>query len=141
MTVKWNDTLILEIEKAVMRGIVSGAEGVQDEATSLILEGEKTGRIYRRRGVTHQASAPGESPASDTGALVKSSRIIYNTTALTAQVNWSTDYSARLEFGFMGVDSLGRNYDQAPRPYARPALANRQQFIVDEVVAEIRKVL
>jgi hypothetical protein len=28
-----------------------------------------SGRIYRRRGVTHQASAPGEPPAPDTGAL------------------------------------------------------------------------
>lgn len=28
----------------------------------------------------------------------------------------------RLEYGFSGVDSLGRSYHQAPRPHFRPAL-------------------
>lgn len=31
----------------------------------------------------------------------------------------------RLEFGFVGTDSLGRTYDQAPRPHVGPAV---QQF-------------
>ena len=33
-----------------------------------------TGRVYRRGGVTHRASAKGEAPKPDTGALVKSVR-------------------------------------------------------------------
>lgn len=40
------------------------------EATQIrLLSQHGTGRIYRRRGVTHQASAPGEPPAVDTGLL------------------------------------------------------------------------
>lgn len=29
----------------------------------------------------------------------------------------------RLEYGFVGTDSLGRHYNQAPRPHIRPAIA------------------
>jgi HK97 gp10 family phage protein len=30
-------------------------------------------------------------------------------------------YARRIELGFIGVDSLGRHYHQAPQPYMRPA--------------------
>lgn len=30
-------------------------------------------------------------------------------------------YARRIELGFIGVDSLGRHYHQAPEPYMRPA--------------------
>jgi len=41
-----------------------------------------------------------------------------------ASVDIGTDvvYAARIEFGFVGADSLGRNYHQGARPYLRPAL-------------------
>lgn len=32
-----------------------------------------------------------------------------------------TPYAARIEFGFVGADSLGRVYNQAPNPYMRSA--------------------
>ncbi len=35
-------------------------------------------------------------------------------------------YARRIEFGFVGVDSLGRHYNQAPRPYMRPAYDSRK---------------
>lgn len=36
-------------------------------------------------------------------------------------------YSHRLEYGFVGTDSLGRKYHQAAQPYMRPAFEARQQ--------------
>lgn len=36
-------------------------------------------------------------------------------------------YARRLEFGFIGVDSLGRHYHQPPYPYMRPAYDSQQQ--------------
>lgn len=36
------------------------------------MRGRKTGRIYKRGGTVHQASAPGEAPAIDKGTLVNS---------------------------------------------------------------------
>lgn len=39
------------------------------------------------------------------------------------------DYWARLEFGFIGTDSRGRNYAQAPQPHIRPVVeALREPF-------------
>jgi hypothetical protein len=40
-------------------------------------------------------------------------------------------YARRIELGFKGADSLGRVYDQAPNPYAKPAF--------EEVIPGIRE--
>ncbi len=42
-------------------------------------------------------------------------------------------YSARLEFGFVGADSLGRVYHQGPRPYMRPAFDSRKDEARDTI--------
>lgn len=51
----------------VIRGI---AYDVRNSAMTAITSGPKTGHTYKRGGVSHQASAPGEAPASDTGDLL-----------------------------------------------------------------------
>ena len=38
----------------------------------LIINPPKTGRVYRIKGIPHQASAPGEAPANRTGRLARS---------------------------------------------------------------------
>ena len=74
----------------------------------------KTGRRYRRgRGRYHQASAPGESPATDTGNLAGSIRTVQGTRRHTAVVTVGAEYAARLEFGDGRV---------APRPFLGPAV-------------------
>lgn len=46
-------------------------------------------------------------------------------------------YARRIEYGFVGRDSLGRNYNQAAQPYMRPAWDAKQeaarQIIEDDV--------
>lgn len=42
---------------------------------------------------------------------------------LLAEVYTRDPQGHRLEFGFIGEDSLGRRYHQSPRPHFRPALA------------------
>jgi hypothetical protein len=45
----------------------------------------------------------------------------------------------RLEFGFVGEDSLGRSYDQAPLPHFGPALddeAPRFEQAVKDAISE-----
>lgn len=44
---------------------------IDSEAKKNIQSGGRSGRIYKRRSVTHQASAPGEYPKTDTGKLVR----------------------------------------------------------------------
>lgn len=43
-------------------------------------------------------------------------------------------YGRRLEFGFTGTDSLGRNYNQPPFPHVQPALP----FIGQTLMAQMR---
>ncbi len=49
-------------------------------------------------------------------------------------------YAARQEFGFVGVDSLGRTYNQPAHPYLRPAFDNKKQKAL-EVFGRALKVL
>lgn len=39
-------------------------------------------------------------------------------------------YAARVEFGFVGKDSLGRNYNQSPKPYLRSILTEKRNEIL-----------
>lgn len=133
MTVKWfGDDILGKVRHAAMRGVIDGTESVIEEGNSMIMDGQKTGRMYRRRGVEHQASAPGEAPASDTGRLVQSARSEYEPADLSGEAIWSTDYAEALEFGTSKM---------APRPYARPALANKKDEITAGINGEIAAVL
>lgn len=50
-------------------------------------------------------------------------------------------YARRIEYGFVGTDSLGRHYNQAPQPYMRPAFDTKQdearQAIKDSIYQEL----
>jgi len=134
MSVKWNDAALrARVERATMRGVVRVTEAVRNEAIALILNTQKTGRIYTRRGVTHQASAPGEPPASNTGRLVNSIQTVYDTKNLTGTVGTSVEYGGYLEFGTQTIE---------PRPFLRPALATHRRslsrIIKDEIARELR---
>lgn len=50
-------------------------------------------------------------------------------------------YGRRLEYGFMGTDSLGREYHQAPTPYLRPAFRTKRAEAIETVQAGIRDVI
>ena len=45
-----------------------------------------------------------------------------------ADNKWGFDpaYARRIEYGFVGQDSLGRTYNQAAQPYMRPAFDSKQ---------------
>lgn len=75
----------------------------------------KTGNMYGN----HQASAPGDMPAMDTGNLANSIMVEFEEPTI-AVVYTNVDYSAHLEFGTMRM---------APRPFMTPAAeAVRPEF-------------
>ena len=53
------------LRKVVNRNIRRAGLIVEGEAKQSIQRGTKSGKLYKRRSVVHQASAPGEAPASD----------------------------------------------------------------------------
>lgn len=50
-----------------------------------------------------------------------------------ARAGFGTEYARRVHYGFIGQDSLGRNYNQAAQPYLEDALQESQ----GEVLAEM----
>lgn len=113
------------LAKALQRAGTAAQAAVDDavEATALELRGDivkryqrgaKTGRIYQkykpRR--THQASAPGQAPATDTGRLANS--VVYRRLGLmTAEVSTPVRYGSMLEYGTLRIKA---------RPAWRPAV-------------------
>lgn len=132
MTVRFNASLRAQLRQAAMRGVVRGTEEVRTEAVRLILETAKTGRIYTRGGISHQASAPGEPPATDTGTLVNSITTEYDESKLVGRVVAKAPYAPYLEFGTQTME---------PRPFLRPALANTRKSVEAAIKDEISKVL
>jgi hypothetical protein len=101
------------------------ALAVEANAKLLIQNPPKTGRIYRHGKIEHQASAPWQAPATDTGNLVN--------TALTerkAEADWevgfTAEYAAGLEFGTARI---------LPRPYLRPSVEKHRQGFLDAMSA------
>jgi phage gpG-like protein len=77
-----------------------------------LMQENKTGIVYRRKNQRqHQASAPGEAPAPDTGNLIASIDT-QMTGRTTGMVFTNVEYAAVLEFG-------GKNMQ--PRPFFVPA--------------------
>jgi hypothetical protein len=85
------------------------------------------------------ASSPGEPPHLRSGdyqaSVVSVVAASVSGKSITGRVGSDSPYARRLEFGFVGVDSLGRNYNQAPRPHLRPAL-ERMKRRIGKVIAQ-----
>ena len=96
---------------------------VQSEAIRSIQRGPKTGIRYGR----HTASAPGEPPATDTGALASSIARVSGKPG--AAVGTALEYGKHLEFG---------TTDMKPRPWLFPALESQRKFF-EKRMADIGK--
>jgi HK97 gp10 family phage protein len=133
MSVTWNQAeLMARLRPAMARGVVKGVELIRNAAINSIQQGGKTGRTYRRRGVVHRASAPGEAPASDTGRLVNSITTSYDLEQLSGTVQAGTEYAPWLEFGTAKME---------PRPFMRPALMENAEAVLESIANEIRTAL
>ena len=108
--------------------LVGKVDAVCEETALRVLTGAqeairnppKTGRIYKYGKVSHQASAPGEAPATDTGALAANAKTEQQKPAMW-EILFFQDYAAALEFGTPKM---------LPRPYLRPAVeAVKDRFV------------
>lgn len=107
------------IDKMVDDEVMKAAIDTANIARKSIQRGPKTGRTYNKYNPrrTHQASAAGQAPATDTGALV-SSITQEKTGEAEAIVGSTIVYSKFLEFGTRDIDE---------RPFLRPALKKAQK--------------
>ncbi len=80
-------------------------------------------------GLVPPPSPPGHAPASVSGTLKTRITHEVNKGTMLGRVGAYLPYTARLELGFVGTDVLGRTYNQAPRPFLRPALEKNLEVI------------
>jgi hypothetical protein len=137
MAMVWRqDAIDAKVIAAASRAVVGVALAVVETGNGLIAGPPKTGRIYKKTNPrrTHQASAPGQPPAADLGALMASASVIVpkqgDLFQVTAKANWSTNYARGLELGTDTVD---------PRPYARPSMDVCAPLLVPGMRAELNK--
>jgi phage gpG-like protein len=93
-----------EAQDALARAVTATALDIRRDVIRRHKKGPKTGRVYRRGKREHQASAPGEAPAVDRGALM-SSIYFTQTNRMSATVGSRLAYAYWLEFGSQAVDA------------------------------------
>lgn len=98
------------------------AQSTAQRARNLIRNSPASGHVYEINGVTHQASAPGEPPASFSGALIDSIRYTRITTnpESGADAGSSLGYAKTLEYGGL-ARFQGETVYIEPRPFLQPA--------------------
>jgi len=107
--VKWYDKEVNStVAKKVIDAVKEGCILVEGDAKRIQTPHVKTGRL--RSSITHEVEG------TITGA--------------TGRVGTNVKYARRHELGFVGVDSLGRKYNQKPYPYLRPALHKNEKKIL-----------
>lgn len=122
------------VETAVDQAVMASALEMLTDVRKQIQGPPKTGAIYKRgKGgkISHRASAPGEAPATDTGALV-SSTYITRIGPMTAAIGSRLAYAFHLEFG---------TWKMEPRPSWMPAAERarpRLEARVARVIARAR---
>lgn len=104
-----------KMEAQLSTAVKLSAQDVRNECVKSIQGGSRTGKVYVKRGVQHQASAPGEAPKTDTGRLVSSLgfRMTGKLTALAGSDGIVAEYAKSLEFGTRNM---------AARPFLVPAV-------------------
>lgn len=123
----------LAIEKEIAAGLFASAKKIEGDAKKSILTGQKSGRIYVRGNVTHQSSAPGQAPASDTGRLANSINGEMVKGALESIVRAGSGvvkYARMLEFGTIRM---------AARPFFQPAVESNRKWIMDRMKQAVQR--
>lgn len=140
-----------KIQPDVWVEVADGAMAIRNMAIESIKGGKKSGRTYSttffmrggklfvgqpRKGQnlseTHRASAPGEAPAHDTGALESGIVPSYDASNMTATVHSKTAYGLHLELGTGKI---------APRPFMQPAADDLGPKILANIQAVIKGLL
>jgi len=97
-------------------------------------------QAMNRMGLSLQTKIMARAPV-DTGAYRNSwsTKAVSTGTSIIVVVGTNAPQARRLEYGFVGADSLGRNYSQAAQPHVEPALVEMQQEMIDTLADEILK--
>lgn len=120
----WHDVAVIKAAQGtVVQRMEKAVIVVRDNVKLLSNRGNTTGK---------DPSLPGEPPKKVTGRFFRSvsSRVTADANGnVVGLIGSDVPYQPRLELGFVGTDSRGRVYHQAPRPSFRPALDKSRSVI------------
>ena len=131
------DKLEKDMEVPFQEIVKGGGQLIRTEAIKSIQTGAKSGVMYQKYNPRreHRASAPGQSPASDTGNLVNKI-IVRQKSSDVVSVESNANYSAFLEYGTSKMQ---------PRPFMLPAFEKSKKPILDatfgRVVRKIEEII
>ena len=130
-TLRKFNALDKDLKEPFREVVKGGAQFIRGEAIKSIQTGPKSGRLYEKYNPkrTHRASAPGQSPASDTGNLVRNIKVNQKNKDV-AEVQSNAPYSAFLEFGTSKM---------LPRPFLFPAFEKSKNKIVQAVFNRVKQ--
>jgi len=111
-------------DETIGTALLAGALVLEGYAKAAIANPPKSGKIYMHGKVAHQASAPGEAPATDIGQLYDS--FSTKRDGAEARVDVHSEYAEALEFG---------SSKMAARPYLRPAMDEHKDAIIEAVAS------
>lgn len=127
-----------DLALVISAAVKPGAMSAQLETIGFLVENELkkeyskpgSGRTYTRRGVSHQASAPGEPPAPDTGQLRARIHHVVGRDAVGefVEVGVNDPRAAMLEFGTRHI---------APRPAFRTTTARMAEQVGKALAAGV----
>jgi HK97 gp10 family phage protein len=139
MTVRNADRLIRKLQKlpldaraSIGTALAGSVVTLDSYAKQKIQGGGRGGRVYRRRSVARQSSAPGEFPKSDSGQLVGSLFFKISSDKLRAFFGTKLAYGRYLEFGTSRMQA---------RPWLRPTFKANREKIVERVRAAVQEAL
>jgi len=120
-----------DAERAIGGAVMASALSIDRDAKKRIQRGPKTGRVYQLSNPTrtHQSSAPGQSPATDTGGLVSAQTVKQGPNKLTAHIDNTKEAAKHLEGGTQRM---------APRPFMAPAVEAKKSEFARRVADAIR---
>ena len=123
------DRLAKDMELPFQEVVKGGGQLIRGEAIKSIQTGAKSGVMYQKYNPRreHRASAPGQSPASDTGNLV-SKIIVKQKSRNRVNVESNANYSAYLEYGTSKMQ---------PRPFMLPAFEKSKKPIINAVFKRV----
>jgi hypothetical protein len=119
--------LISNLQKAgdnqLAKMLAEGAFSTENEAKRSIQGHQSAGATYKRRGVMHTASRPGNPPNTDTGNLVNNITVNKIAGGYDVGSRAGAPYGLWLEYGTLRI---------APRPWLRPVFEKVIKQLVEK---------
>ena len=126
--IKNNSSVLLKNIKETELLVEEATEVMAKRMRDSLTSGAKSGRQYYIDGARHTSSAPGQAPASVTGALVRSIKTV--TKKGIGNIFIKKNYAIYLEYGTTKM---------RPRPFILPAFLYTKQWIMNKLKNKVIK--